>query len=157
MTISFKRLGRLGMMCVALVFSTTIAAAQDHGTAEEAQAMVARAIALFDEVGAQATMDAINQDPAPDFLDGDLYVFAYDPADMISAHAVNQSLVGLPVAGFTDVDGKAFGQEISDQATAEGVWVDYKWVDPVSEEIEQKSSWVVRHKDHVFGVGIYKP
>ena len=119
--------------------------------------MVARAIALFDEVGAQATMDAINQDPAPDFLDGDLYVFAYDPADMISAHAVNQSLVGLPVAGFTDVDGKAFGQEISDQATAEGVWVDYKWVDPVSEEIEQKSSWVVRHKDHVFGVGIYKP
>jgi hypothetical protein len=31
------------------------------------------------------------------------------------------------------------------------------WVDPVTEEIEQKSSWVVRHDGYIFGVGIYKP
>jgi cytochrome c len=157
MAINIWRPCRLVLMCLALVWATNVAVAQDHGSAEEAQAMVARAIALFDEVGAQATMDAINHGPALDFLDGDLYVFAYDPAELISAHAVNQSLVGRPVAGFIDVDGKAFGQEISDQATAEGVWVDYKWVDPVSEEVEQKSSWVVRHDGYLFGVGIYKP
>lgn len=51
-------------------------------------------------------------------------------------HVVNQSLVGQPTAGFTDVDGKAFGKEISDMASADGVWVDYKWIDPVSDETE---------------------
>lgn len=119
--------------------------------------MVARAIAMFDEAGADATMNAINHDPAPDFLDGDLYVFAYDPQDLISAHAANESLVGQPAADFFDVDGKAFGKEISDVASADGVWVDYMWVDPVSEETEPKSSWVVRHDGYIFGVGIYKP
>lgn len=119
--------------------------------------MVARAIALFDDVGAQATMQAINHDPAPDFLDGDLYVFAYGPDGLIAAHAVNQALVGLPAAEFLDVDGKAFGRAIIDLASAEGVWVDYKWLDPVSQETERKSSWVVRHEGYIFGVGIYKP
>ncbi len=157
MATRFRQIGSFVLMCLVLVCSTALAAAQDHGTAEEAQAMVARAIAMFDEVGAQATMNAINHDPAPDFLDGDLYVFAYGPDGLISAHAVNQSLVGLPAAEFIDVDGKAFGEEISDRASADGVWVDYKWVDPVSQETEQKSSWAVRHDSYIFGVGIYKP
>ena len=115
-----NRFGGIVVMCMALVWSASISVAQDRGTAEEDQAMVARAIAMFDEVGAEATMNTINQDPAPDFLDGDLYVFAYGPEELILAHAVNQSLVGLPASGFVDVDGKAFGKEIADTASAKG-------------------------------------
>ena len=48
-----------------------------------------------------------------------------------------------------------FGAALMDGATAEGVWVDYTWYNPVTRELHPKSSWVVRHDDHVFGAGIY--
>lgn len=46
MAINIWRPCRLVLMCLALVWATNVAVAQDHGSAEEAQAMVARAIAL---------------------------------------------------------------------------------------------------------------
>lgn len=72
MATRIKKFCSLVLLCLAMICSPVLAVAQDHGTAEEAQAMVARAIAMFDEVGADATMNAISHDPAPDFLDGDL-------------------------------------------------------------------------------------
>ena len=140
-----------------LAFAAPAAASDDRGTAEEAQDMVARAIAHYDEMGAEAALARFNADPAPEFLDRDLYIFVYGPEDAIVAHGVDPSLLGRTYSSFTDVDGKQFGEEMRQTASADGTWVDYKWMNPATGEVEQKSSWLVLHDDHLFGVGIYKP
>ncbi len=140
-----------------LMFATPAAASGDRGTAEEAQAMVARAIAHYDEMGAEAALARFNADPAPEFLDRDLYIFVYGSEDAIVAHGVDPSLLGRTYSSFTDVDGKRFGEEMRRTASADGTWVDYKWINPATGEVEQKSSWLVLHDGHLFGVGIYKP
>ena len=136
-----------------LTFAAPAAAGDDRGTAEEAQDMVARAIAYYDEMGAEAAFAKFNTDPAPEFLDRDLYIFVggRDDDGMV-AHATAPSLLGVKSSSFIDVDGKRFGEEMRETASPDGVWVDYKFKNPVTGEIEQKSSWA-----DIFGVGIYKP
>jgi cytochrome c len=158
MTTLFGKLMRSVLTLLAAVFVTSAAAADDHrGTAEEAQIMVGQAVAYFDEFGAEKTFAKINNDPAPMFREGDLYVFVFDGAGVVVAHGVDTSLVGKDATQFKDVDGKLFGKEMLEVAGMDGAWVDYKWVDPVTGEVEPKSSWVVLHDGYVFGAGIYKP
>ena len=130
--------------------------AADRGSAEEAKALVARAIALFDREGPEKTFAAI-QDRSGGFVDRDLYVFVYGPKRTIVAHGGDPALVGTAVDGYVDVDGVHFGTRFMDETTTRGSWVDYKWRDPVSGKVLPKSSWVVRHDGYVFGAGIYKP
>ncbi len=150
---------RLGACAfLALVLWLPVAQADDHqGTAEEAQAMVAEAIYYFDEVGEEKALAKFNNDPAPMFLDGDLYIFVWNVGGEIVAHAVNQSLVGQNGRDIEDVDGKKFGEEMLEVAGMDGAWVDYKWEDPTTGKVEPKSSWVVYHDGFIFGVGTYKP
>ena len=143
---------------LAIVFAATITpalAGQDRGSPEEAQALVSRAVAMYDQAGAAATFAAI-EDPKGEFRDRDLYIFVFGPARTIVAHGVNHDLDGTVADTLKDVDGAAFGTRLVDDATSVGAWVDYKWNDPVSGEVLQKSSWVVRHDGHVFGAGVYK-
>jgi signal transduction histidine kinase len=35
-------------------------------------------------------------------------------------------------------------------------WLDYKWTNPVSKKVEDKSTYVQRHDDFFIGCGIYK-
>jgi hypothetical protein len=35
-------------------------------------------------------------------------------------------------------------------------WVDYKWPNPITNKIEDKSSYVEKMGDYFVGVGIYK-
>jgi len=127
---------------------------QEHGTAEEARAMVAAAVALYDEIGREAAFAAF-EDPDGEFVNRDLYVFVFGPAREIVAHGGNPELVGTPAASLVDLDGVRFGERFMDEATEEGVWIDYHWLDPITGEDLDKSSWVVRHDGHVFGVGVY--
>jgi signal transduction histidine kinase len=144
-----------GIVCAFFLLLAGASFAQDsRGTADEAKAMVAKAIAAFDAEGtaAFAAMTA----PSETFRDRDLYLFVFDK-DKIVAHGVDATLVGRDAASFADVNGKKFGMEFIEKATPEGVWVDYVWRDPISNKDVAKSSWVVVHKDYVFGTGIYKP
>ena len=70
--------------------------------------MVARAIAYYDEMGAEAAVARFNADPAPEFLDRDLYIFVVGPEGTVVAHGVDSSLLGVALASFVDVDGKEF-------------------------------------------------
>ncbi len=130
--------------------------AQERATAGQAVAMVARAIAYYDEHGREATFAAI-EDKQGEFVDRDLYIFVYGPGRTIVAHGSNTALVGTVADTLIDVDGVPFGAMFMDQATAEGIWVDYKWHDPVSREVLPKTSWVVLHDGYIFGAGIYQP
>ena len=131
------------------------ALAADRGTADEAQAMVARAIALYEQEGA-ASFAAMTA-PSTDFVDRDLYIFVIGPDKRVVAHGASLERIGVDVTTLIDDTGNPYGIALVEDATAEGVWVDYRREDPLTGMIESKTSWIVRHDDHVFGCGIYRP
>ncbi len=134
-------------------------AGEGHGTAAEARAMVAAAVAYYDEVGAEAAFAKFTDDPAPMFRDRDLYVFVIDE-DAVTV-AIGQdtapSRIGRSSLGFMDADGVDIGRAVLAAAAPDGGWARYRWRNPATGEIEPKASWVVSHDGYVFGVGIYNP
>ena len=151
----------------ALILSILILAAptfaekhkKKRGTPAQAQAMVARAVALFEEEGLQAAFDRFTNRPGAEFNHLDLYIFVLKAEEgaRIVAHARTRSLIGVNAATLIDPGGLSIGRAILDKATAKGAWVDYGWKDPLTGKVVPKSSWVVRHKGHIFGCGIHKP
>ena len=132
------------------------AAAEERGTAEEAKALVARAITLYREKGAETAFAIMNR-PDGGFRDHDLYIFVYGPDRTVVVQAADPTRIGLRGDFVRDVDGKYYGKESMDAATPEGVWVDYRRANPANGQVERKSSWLVRVDGYVFGCGIYKP
>ncbi len=141
---------------LALVFVTPSGAQdQERGTAEEAQAMVAHAIEVFDEVGMGETLRRITLAPPPEFNDRDLYVFVLDTSGSVAAHALYPESVGSNGLGAVDARGSYYVREMLNRASPGGVWVDYIFTDPQTGEPAPKSTWVVRHDMFIFACGIY--
>ena len=143
-----------GALLLILV-NTAIMADETRGTAEEAQALVAKAIAAYDAKGTAAFADMMP--PSTEFRDRDLYIFVTGPDNIIVVNGQEASLVGFDLAKTVDSKGKAFGKEMIEKANEQGAWIDYVWRDPLTEKDVQKSSWIVRHDGYIFGCGIYKP
>lgn len=75
------------MLILALaLFLPVFAMAQERSTTEEAQAMVADAIAFTQKVGAQAALAKINSGESR-FRDRDLYIFVVAADDAVVAQA----------------------------------------------------------------------
>ena len=149
-------------LMVSLLLLAAPAFSEEHkkkrGTPAQAQAMVARAVALFDEKGAEAAFERITNRPAPEFKHLDLYVFVGKAKNVtIVAHAQTRSLIGTDSTTLIDPNGLNIGRAILDMVKPEGAWVDYGWKDPLTGKIVPKSSWVVLHKGYIFGCGIHKP
>ncbi|HYD98588.1 MAG TPA: cache domain-containing protein [Alphaproteobacteria bacterium] len=133
------------------------ALAAEFGTAEEAKAMVERALAAIKQNGPEAAFKQF-EDPQGGFKDRDLYVFVYDMNGVNLSHGANKALIGKNLKDLKDTDGKFLIQEMIKLAAAGGDgWVDYKWQNPVSKKIEAKSSYVKGDGALFVGVGIYKP
>jgi len=146
----------LVLVCILGVVMPAAAQQAERGTAEEAQALVARAIDLNERLGTEVALAALNaQDPR--FVDRDLYVFVIGADGLIAAHGADPSRVGLDARELVDAEGNPYGAWLVERATPEGVWVDYLRNDPLTGKDEAKSSWLVRHNGYIFGCGIYKP
>ncbi len=128
--------------------------AEERGSMEEAQAMALKAAEFFKANGRQAAAEAF-QTPGGEWHDRDLYVFALDVHGVTWAHGANPALVGRELLDLADVSGKPFIREFIAIET-EG-WVDYLLENPVSGEIEMKTSYIVRvSDDELVGVGAYR-
>ena len=117
------------------------------------QYVVQQAIDRYDAEGREATIAHHN---SPESVDGPWYVFIVNADGILISHALRPDLVGTSTAMRRDVNGKAYGQEIV-AATEGGRWVDYFFTDPLSGEVEQKHTWVVRHDGLFFASGWYSP
>jgi cytochrome c len=138
-----------------LMFGVASAMAGEYGSADEATAMLDKAIAHYNEVGAdQAFKDFTAK--GGEWQDRDLYVFCFEKNGTTLAHGANEKLLGRDLSQLKDADGKAFVGELLSTGYAGGGWVDYRWPNPVSKKVEQKSSVVKQAGEHVCGVGIYK-
>lgn len=153
-TVSGFRTALTGLMVCGVILCSGLAADEQRGTAEEAQALVAKAIAYYADTNAETAFAAFNNREG-EFVDRDLYIFIYGPDRTVVSHGADVQLIGTPIDTLIDIHGKPFGAALMDEATVEGTWVDYTWYNPLDRALHPKSSWVVRHDGHVFGAGIY--
>ena len=131
------------------------AAAAEHGTANEARAMVQKTIDAMKKHGVDATVADINKRDGQ-YQDRDLYVVVYDMNGKNIAH-LNAKMVGKEMMDLTDVDGKFFIRERIELVKTKGKgWQDYKFVNPTTKQIEPKSMYVEKYENVIIGCGIYK-
>ena len=143
---------------LSLIFSSTFilagsSFAAEFGTAEEARALLERAIA---DVKADATGALAKFNSGEDgYRDRDLYVFCFSGADgVISAHP---ALVGTDVRGLKDNTGKAFGEEMFSSAQEGAVSeIEYMFPRPGETEPVAKESYYTRIGSEICGVGYYR-
>ena len=154
-----KKILSIAIASFIFVFASLPAPAADKkGTAAEATAMVDKAIAHIKKAGREKAFADFNNPKGP-FTDGDLYVVVYDLTGKVLAHGANAKMIGKDVIDLRDSDGKFFVKErvemMSKSPTAKG-WQDYKFMNPVSRQIEPKSMYLQRFEDVMVGCGIYK-
>jgi signal transduction histidine kinase len=149
-----KRLAYLALATSALLLTgVTVPAQQSQfGTAEEAKAMLARAIPVVKADKTAAFAKFLNGDDG--FKDRDLFVFCFNLSDGIFNAPGNN--VGKDVRSLVDKNGDAFGQRVYASAK-EGVIteVSYFVIRPEGAEPLRKTSFVTRIGDQGCGVGYF--
>ena len=141
----------------ALLTIASPAPAAEFGSKDEAVAMVKRVQAEFKKAGPEATFKEVSDKSVKDFHDRDLYPFIYDMSGLCVAHGARPALIGKNLIDLKDQDGKFLIREMVSMAKGPGSgWIDYKWPNPLTNKIEDKSSYVEKMGDYFVGVGIYK-
>lgn len=144
------------LLASALAFAAPASAAE-FGSKDEAVAMVKRVQEKFKAAGAEATFAAVSDKSTTQFHDRDLYPFIYDFSGVCVAHGARPALIGKNLIGLKDQNGKLLVSDMIDIAKSSGRgWYDYKWPNPISNKIDDKSSYVERMGNYMVGVGVYK-
>ena len=145
----------VALLCVALGLQSS-AMAEDKRKPEEAVAMVKRGVAYIKEVGVEKAMAEFNN-PKGKFVDGSLYIFAYDLKG-VNLASPNPKIVGRNMIDFKDPNGKETVKAYIAAANspAGNGWVDFVWPHPITKEMQQKSAYVQKVGDILIACGIYK-
>jgi signal transduction histidine kinase len=147
-----KRVIMLSTLVVLLLSLTSPLLAANFGTAEEAKAMLEKAVVAIKANKSVALAQFVKGEGG--FKDRDLYPFCGGPDGNFTAHP---SLVGKSLKGLKDKAGKALGEEIYATAKEGAISeVSYMWPRPGSTEPVQKVSFVTKVSDQVCAVGYYK-
>ena len=145
-----------GLTTAFVLAMSAFASAAEFGSKDEAVAMVKRVQEKFRVDGAKLTFDAVTA-KAKQFHDRDLYPFIYDLKGVNVAHGARAELVGKDLIDFKDQNGKFLIREMIVLANGPGSgWVDYRWTNPTTNEIEDKSAYVEKMGEYFVGVGIYR-
>jgi cytochrome c len=142
------------VLAVSLVLAGT---AFSKSTPDQAKTLVEEAASYYQTNGKDATLKELN-DPKGKFVKGDLYVFAYALSDGANiAHPFNPKLIGKNFLEVPDPDGKHFRKEIWNQAKTQGAgWVDYKYVNPNTKQVESKTTYSQKVGEIILSCGVYK-
>lgn len=132
--------------------------AAPKGTADEAVAMTKRAVAMIKADGKDKAFAAISDPANASFHDRDLYIYVYDMNGVTLAHGNNPKMVGKNLIDLKDNEGKAVIRAlIATAGSKEGRgWVDFKWPNPTTKVVEQKSGYIEKIDNMIVGSGIYK-
>jgi Single Cache domain 2 len=143
-------------MAALLVAANEGIAAEERGTAEEAKAMLERAVAAVEADEAAALKEFTTGTGG--FRDRDLYVACNNASDgTVTAHGGDPAWVGRSIYEVIDVAAKRVGDEI--QAVAEEGkinTVEYLWPRPGETDAVPKVTYVTKVADQVCVVGYYK-
>ena len=135
--------------------SFTVNAAQ-FGTRDEAVALVKRVQETFKKQGPEATFRIINSGA---FNDRDLYPFVHTIDGTL--HVANGAFPGIRGKNLHDMrdqNGKYTTQDFMRIASTSPYhgWSDFRWRNPKTNTVDEKSAWIERMGEYLIGVGIYK-
>ncbi|AJE20112.1 cache domain-containing protein [Azotobacter chroococcum] len=140
----------LVMLCTAGIHLT--AQAGEFGTAEEAKAMLEKAVAAVETDKASALEKFTKGEDG--FKDRDLYPYCGGPDGNFTAHP---TLTGQSLKDLKDKAGKPLGEEIYTTAEAGKISeVAYMWPRPGADTPVEKVTFVTKADDQVCVVGYYK-
>ncbi len=126
-----------------------------QGTAEEAMALVERAVAARRGTTAEGFLRTLT-DPKQPFHDRDMYVFVLDANGAYRAFAGNPARVGTRVQDIPGIDGNGLLQSIFQQCERGPGWVEYDITNPATGRMQTKMSFVQALDGMYLGCGIYK-
>ena len=131
-----------------------------HGSADEARALVQRALERVTRLGWPRTQASIQQ-PGSEFADRDLYVFAIDRDGIYRAMGARPDLVGRSVrdvAGITEAMADEFMAAAVAAADAGGGWIEYTGVNWMDLSHHPKCAYIAAVDDQLFiGCGVERP
>lgn len=151
-----RRVFSLLALAVTLLASASAHAA-DKPTAEQVKALTQEAATLLQGRDLDAARRAFHAEGPYRF--GEIYVNVIDGNGTWLVYPPNPKHEGKSVLNVRDADGKLLVQDIVAVARGQGEgWVEYRWLNPVSNRIEPKVSYVkaVPGKDMVVYVGMYR-
>ena len=144
----------VGYAVIQVLFTTSSVWAADFGTAEEAKAMLEKAVAAVKEDKAKA-LDMFNNGEGG-FKDRDLYVWCANASDGIVTAQPYMNR-GKQLRDIKGKHGTPFGQTIMQEAT-EGTIKEttYFWPRHPTGEVREKTVFYTKAGDQICGVGYYK-
>lgn len=144
---------------VALLINLTlVATACAASMADQAKAMAEKAISHVKAVGAEKAYQDFST-PGGKFIEGEIYVFAIDMNGMVLAHGGNPKMVGKSLMEMKTADGKLLVKEFMEIIKTKGEgWYDYKWNNPETKKIQDKSTFLKKLPgiEAFVGCGFYK-
>ena len=126
-----------------------------QGTADEATALVQRAVALRRSTSGQHFLQTLTDRNQP-YHDRDMYVFALDSIGTYRAFGGNTAKVGTRVQDIPGIAGEQLVRDIIAQAERGPGWVEYDITNPATGTVQTKMSFVQRVDDLYLGCGVYK-
>ena len=127
-----------------------------QGTAEEAVALVDAALRLLNGGYSQSQVLHSISDPLQPYHDRDMYVFALNAQGEYRAFGGNPEKVGVRVQDVPGIRGEQLIADIIAQAESCPGWVEYDYINPSTQKVQTKMSYVCKHKGLYWGCGVYK-
>jgi len=142
------------LLALLLTSQLSLALAEDNPA--DAIAMVDKGLAYMQKNGKDALVQEINN-KNPEFINGSIYLYLRGLDGIVIAHPINPKLVGKNMLDLPDADGKYYRKDIIALAKTKGKgWVDYRYNNPVSKQVENKTTYIFRNNDVILEAGIYK-
>lgn len=142
------------LLALLLTSQLSLALAEDNPA--DAIAMVDKGLAYMQKNGKDALVQEINN-KNPEFINGSIYLYLRGLDGVVIVHPINPKLVGKNMLDLPDADGKYYRKDIIALAKTKGKgWVDYRYNNPVSKQVENKTTYILRNNDVILEAGIYK-
>jgi cytochrome c len=143
------------LVLAAFVTSLSAAAlAADHGTLDDAKAMVKKARTYLREQGPDKAYAEFSN-PKGKFVDRDIYIYVYDKTGKNLAHGANAKLIGKDLSEMKDTDGVYVIKGLLKVAASGGGTFPYRWANPITKGIDNKIGYAEMEGDVMVGSGIY--
>ena len=125
-------------------------------TPQQAEEMVNKAYSYIQEHGIEKALAEFNN-PAGEFVRGELFIFAQDFEGYMLAYGGNPDLVGKKLIDDRDESGKYIGRDMISLAKSKGSgWYEYSYMNPITETVVPKVSYLKVVDDFYISCGLYK-
>lgn len=143
-------------LSLTIMFQTSSIAADVLTSKEDAVTFVKRAIEFINRHGKERAFAEFNNAKGQ-FVSNELYIVVSDMNGVVLAHGTNPRIIGKNLMEIKDRNGKQFVKEEIKLIETKGKgWVDFDWINPVTQSIELRSTYVERVGNHFVAAGVYR-